>query len=101
MFSRRPARTIGVLLGRDRWISGLPSEVILSPTCRALVLAVKGVRRRKRRRWGMAQVSMRDVIDGRWIYYAVNREHVTHWQQWFAVFFDPSRIQERPPRRAT
>lgn len=40
--------------------------------------------------------SRRDVIDGRWIYYAVSRESISHWHQWAATFFDPSRIQERP-----
>ena len=38
--------------------------------------------------------SRRDTIDGRWIYYAVNREHVTKWHNWLSIFFDPSRIQE-------
>ena len=37
----------------------------------------------------------RDVIDGRWIYYAMDRETVTRWQQWLSQFLDPSRIQER------
>jgi ArsR family transcriptional regulator len=40
--------------------------------------------------------SRRDVVDGRWIYYAVNRETVTRWQSWFGQFFDPARIQKRP-----
>lgn len=40
--------------------------------------------------------SRRDVIDGRWIYYAVNREAVNHWHEWLAAFFNPDRIQERP-----
>jgi ArsR family transcriptional regulator len=40
--------------------------------------------------------SRRDVVDGRWIYYSVDREAVTGWQGWFKQFFDPSRIQERP-----
>jgi ArsR family transcriptional regulator len=37
----------------------------------------------------------RDTLDGRWIYYAVNRAAVTHWQGWFNEFFDPARIQTR------
>ena len=40
--------------------------------------------------------SRRDVIDGRWVYYAVNRETVTDWHGWLFTFFDPSRIRERP-----
>lgn len=40
--------------------------------------------------------SRRDVIDGRWIYYAVNRETIGHWHQWLTTFFAPGRIQERP-----
>lgn len=37
----------------------------------------------------------RDVIDGRWIYYTVNKDAVTRWHAWFNHFLDPSRIQER------
>ena len=40
--------------------------------------------------------SRRDVVDGRWIYYSVDREAMTRWQGWFKQFFDPDRIQERP-----
>lgn len=40
--------------------------------------------------------SRRDIIDGRWIYYSVDREMVTRWQGWFGQFFDLARIQERP-----
>jgi len=39
--------------------------------------------------------SRRDAIDGRWIYYAVDKETVECWQSWFAEFLDPARIQER------
>jgi ArsR family transcriptional regulator len=39
--------------------------------------------------------SRRDQIDGRWIYYSVDREAVARWQIWFKQFLDPSRIQER------
>ena len=39
--------------------------------------------------------SRRDVIDGRWIYYAVDRAAVTRWQDWFSDFLDPGRIQPR------
>lgn len=40
--------------------------------------------------------SRRDVADGRWIYYAVDRENISQWHIWFTTFFDPSRIQTRP-----
>jgi ArsR family transcriptional regulator len=39
--------------------------------------------------------SRRDVIDGRWIYYAVDQQTVTRWQSWLIHFFDPARIQVR------
>jgi ArsR family transcriptional regulator len=39
--------------------------------------------------------SRRDAVDGRWIYYAVNKEAVTQWQGWFNEFFNPTRIQPR------
>ena len=39
--------------------------------------------------------SRRDVIDGRWIYYTVDREAAARWQAWFSWFFDPGRIHER------
>ena len=40
--------------------------------------------------------SRRDVVDGRWIYYAVDRETISHWRAWFVEFLDPARIQVRP-----
>lgn len=40
--------------------------------------------------------SRRDRIDGRWIYYAVDREAAAHWRRWFSTFLDPARIRERP-----
>ena len=40
--------------------------------------------------------SRRDVVVGRWIYYAANRETVAQWQGWLSNFFDPSRIKTRP-----
>ena len=40
--------------------------------------------------------SRRDVLDGRWVYYTVNREGIGQWHTWFTTFFDPTRIQERP-----
>jgi ArsR family transcriptional regulator len=39
--------------------------------------------------------SRRDVVDGRWIYYSVDREAAARWQRWFSRFLDPARIQER------
>ena len=39
--------------------------------------------------------SRRDVIDGRWIYYAANTDTITQWHGWLTAFFDPTRIQER------
>lgn len=36
--------------------------------------------------------SRRDRIDGRWIYYSVNRAAAARWQAWFSAFFDPMRI---------
>lgn len=40
--------------------------------------------------------SRRDVIDGRWIYYSLDQKIVSRWHDWFAYFFDPARIKERP-----
>jgi ArsR family transcriptional regulator len=39
--------------------------------------------------------SRRDNIDGRWIYYSVDRQAVARWQAWFSEFLDPQRIQDR------
>ncbi len=39
--------------------------------------------------------SRRDALDGRWIYYSVDRENVSYWQDWFHSFLDRTRIQER------
>jgi len=39
--------------------------------------------------------SRRDRVDGRWIYYAVDRQAAVRWQQWFRAFLDPARIRER------
>jgi ArsR family transcriptional regulator len=38
----------------------------------------------------------RDLVDGRWIYYAVNKEAAARWRVWFNEFLDPARIRERP-----
>ena len=40
--------------------------------------------------------SRRDSIDGRWIYYSVDRSTAARWQGWFSEFLDLARIQERP-----
>lgn len=40
--------------------------------------------------------SRRDRVDGRWIYYSVDRPAAGYWQAWFTHFLDPARIQERP-----
>jgi ArsR family transcriptional regulator len=39
--------------------------------------------------------SRRDRIDGRWIYYSVDRQAAARWQEWFSAFLDPARIRER------
>ncbi|MDX1616633.1 MAG: metalloregulator ArsR/SmtB family transcription factor [Candidatus Promineifilaceae bacterium] len=39
--------------------------------------------------------SRRDRIDGRWIYYSVDRRAASRWQAWFHAFLDPARIRER------
>ena len=39
--------------------------------------------------------SRRDSLDGRWIYYSVDREAAGRWQAWFSEFLDPARIQKR------
>ena len=39
--------------------------------------------------------SRRDALDGRWIYYAVNKQVVARWRAWFSEFLDPARVQER------
>jgi ArsR family transcriptional regulator len=39
--------------------------------------------------------SRRDAMDGRWIYYAINKKLVTDWRDWLNQFLDPERIEER------
>lgn len=39
--------------------------------------------------------SRRDQVDGRWIYYSVDRAAAARWHAWFIHFLDPTRIQER------
>ena len=38
----------------------------------------------------------RDRIDGRWVYYAIDRAAAARWQAWFAALLDPAQIQVRP-----
>lgn len=40
--------------------------------------------------------SRRDRVDGRWIYYSVDREAAVHWQAWFNTLFNPANIHTRP-----
>ena len=40
--------------------------------------------------------SRRDRLDGRWIYYTVDREAAARWRTWFSNYLDPDRIQDRP-----
>ncbi len=37
----------------------------------------------------------RDRVDGRWVYYSVDRAAAARWQSWFAAFFDPAQLQTR------
>jgi ArsR family transcriptional regulator len=39
----------------------------------------------------------RDALDGRWIYYSVNRAALNELTNTFGAFFDPARIQPRRP----
>ena len=39
--------------------------------------------------------SRRDVVDGRWIYYAVDLREIERWRHWFNAFLDPARVQPR------
>jgi ArsR family transcriptional regulator len=39
--------------------------------------------------------SRRDRIDGRWIYYSVDREAAARWHGWFNQFLNPAHIRER------
>lgn len=38
----------------------------------------------------------RDRVDGRWIYYSVDRGAAARWQAWLSAFFDPTQIRTRP-----
>jgi arsenate reductase len=36
-----------------------------------------------------------DTMDGRWIYYAVNKDNLAYWRAWLGQFLDPARVQDR------
>ncbi len=38
----------------------------------------------------------RDEVDGRWIYYQVDRQMLTTLHQWLGNFFDPARVAQEP-----
>ena len=40
--------------------------------------------------------SRRDKVDGRWIYYAVNKEMAIRYRRWLNHLFDSERIQRQP-----
>ncbi len=37
----------------------------------------------------------RDSVDGRWIYYSLNKDALARWQQLLGEFLDPARIEHR------
>lgn len=43
---------------------------------------------------GLVQ-SRRDALDGRWLYYTVNRDRVAQCRDWLGYLLDPARIQPR------
>ena len=49
------------------------------------------------RKAGLVDVE-RDALDGRWVYYSINRQALAELNTTFGAFFDPTRIK---PRRAT
>ena len=48
------------------------------------------------RQAGLVEIE-RDALDGRWIYYSVNRAALNDLNAAFGTFFDPARIQPRRP----
>jgi ArsR family transcriptional regulator len=48
------------------------------------------------RQAGLVEIE-RDALDGRWIYYSVNRAALNDLNSAFGAFFDPARIQPRHP----
>jgi len=43
---------------------------------------------------GLVEVK-RDPLDGRWIYYSINRQTLSEFNRILGIFFDPGRIQPR------
>ncbi len=39
--------------------------------------------------------SRRDAVDGRWIYYTVDKQTAQRWHTWLSELLNPARIQER------
>lgn len=39
--------------------------------------------------------SRRDRIDGRWVYYSVDRAAAARWRDWLVAFLDPALIETR------
>lgn len=48
------------------------------------------------RQAGLVEIE-RDALDGRWIYYSVNRAALNDLNAAFGAFFDPARMQPRHP----
>src|SRR4051812_31141690 len=48
------------------------------------------------RQVGLVQAE-RDADDSRWIYYSINRAAIEELTATFGAFFDPKRIESRPP----
>src|SRR5512138_682871 len=48
------------------------------------------------RQTGLVEIE-RDALDGRWIYYSVNRAALNDLNAAFGAFFNPARIQPRHP----
>ena len=40
--------------------------------------------------------SRRDAVDGRWIYYSVDKDAIIKWRVWLTEFLNPARIQDKP-----
>ncbi len=48
------------------------------------------------RKMGLVEME-RDVVDGRWVYFAVNEAVLAEFNQAYQLFFDPARIKPRRP----
>jgi ArsR family transcriptional regulator len=40
--------------------------------------------------------SRQDAVDGRWIYYSIDRAAVARWCAWFGELLNPARVKQRP-----